>query len=228
MKFSEFGVKNPVTTSMLFVAIVVLGAFAYTLVGIDLMPKFDVPVVMVVTQYQGAGPQEVEQRVTELIESRVSSVENVDEVTSTSMEGISLVNVKFKWGINMDTATNDIRDKIDQIRKRLPDAAETPLLMKIDMSMIPVVIYGVTAKESWNKIETITDDKVIDRLKRIPGVATVTGEGGAKRVIKVNKRINTCNKTIRSNTLKGYNTHTISLIEITNESFSLLNNFTCF
>ena len=185
MKFSEFGVKNPVTTSMIFIAIVVLGAFAYTLVGIDLMPKFDVPVVMVVTQYQGAGPQEVEQRVTELIEARVSSVENVDEVTSTSMEGISLVNVKFKWGINMDTATNDIRDKIDQIRKRLPDAAEAPLLMKIDMSMIPVVIYGVTAEESWNKIETITDDKVIDRLKRIPGVATVTGEGGAKRVIKI-------------------------------------------
>ena len=79
MKFSEFGVKNPVTTSMIFIAIVVLGAFAYTLVGIDLMPKFDVPVVMVVTQYQGAGPQEVEQRVTELIEARVSSVENVDE-----------------------------------------------------------------------------------------------------------------------------------------------------
>ncbi len=185
MKFSEFGVKNPVTTSMIFIAIVVLGAFAYTLVGIDLMPKFDVPVVMVVTQYQGAGPQEVEQRVTELIEARVSAVENVDEVTSTSMEGISLVNVKFKWGINMDTATNDIRDKIDQIRKRLPDAAEAPLLMKIDMSMIPVIIYGVTARENWNKIETITDDKVIDRIKRIPGVATVTGEGGAKRTIRI-------------------------------------------
>lgn len=185
MKFSEFGVKNPVTTSMIFIAIVVLGAFAYTLVGIDLMPDFDVPVIMVVTQYQGAGPQEVEQRVTELIESRVAAVENVDEVTSTSMEGISLVKVKFKWGIDMGVATNDVRDKIDQIRKRLPDACETPLLMKIDMSMIPVVIYGVTAEESWNKIETITDDKIVDRLKRISGVATVTGEGGAKRVIHV-------------------------------------------
>lgn len=185
MKFSEFGVKNPVTTSMIFVAIVVLGAFAYTLVGIDLMPDFDVPVIMVVTQYEGAGPQEVEQRVTELIESRVAAVENVDEVTSTSMEGISLVKVKFNWGIDMGVATNDVRDKIDQIRKRLPDACETPLLMKIDMSMIPVVIYGVTAEESWNKIETITDDKVVDRLKRISGVATVTGEGGAERVIHV-------------------------------------------
>lgn len=185
MKFSEFGVKNPVTTSMIFVAIVVLGAFAYTLVGIDLMPDFDVPVVMVVTQYEGAGPQEVEQRVTELIEARVAAVENVDEVTSTSMEGVSLVKVKFKWGIDMGVATNDIRDKIDQIRKRLPDAAEAPLLMKIDMSMIPVVIYGVSAEESWNKLDTITDDKVIDRLKRISGVATVTGEGGAKRTIHV-------------------------------------------
>lgn len=185
MKFSEFGVKNPVTTSMIFVAIVVLGAFAYTLVGIDLMPDFDVPVVMVVTQYEGAGPQEVEQRVTELIEARVAAVENVDEVTSTSMEGVSLVKVKFKWGIDMGIVTNDIRDKIDQIRKRLPDAAEAPLLMKIDMSMIPVVIYGVSAEESWNKLDTITDDKVIDRLKRISGVATVTGEGGAKRTIHV-------------------------------------------
>lgn len=185
MKFSEFGVKNPVTTSMIFVAIVVLGAFAYTLVGIDLMPDFDVPVVMVVTQYEGAGPQEVEQRVTELIEARVAAVENVDEVTSTSMEGVSLVKVKFKWGIDMGIATNDIRDKIDQIRKRLPDAAEAPLLMKIDMNMIPVVIYGVSAEESWNKLDTITDDKVIDRLKRISGVATVTGEGGAKRTIHV-------------------------------------------
>lgn len=185
MKMSEFGVKNPVTTSMIFIAIVVLGAFAYALVGIDLMPDFDVPVVMVVTQYEGAGPQEVEQRVTELIEARVAAVENVDEVTSTSMEGISLVTVKFKWGIDMGVATNDIRDKIDQIRKRLPDAAEAPLLMKIDMSMIPVVIYGVTAEESWNKLDTITDDKVIDRLKRISGVATVTGEGGAQRTIHV-------------------------------------------
>lgn len=185
MKFSEFGVKNPVTTSMIFVAIVVLGAFAYTLVGIDLMPDFDVPVVMVVTQYEGAGPQEVEQRITELIEARVAAVENVDEVTSTSMEGVSLVKVKFKWGIDMGVATNDIRDKIDQIRKALPDAAEAPLLMKIDMSMIPVVVYGVSAEESWNKLDTITDDKVIDRLKRISGVATVTGEGGAKRTIHV-------------------------------------------
>lgn len=185
MKFSEFGVKNPVTTSMIFVAIVILGLFAYTRVGIDLMPDFDIPVVMVITQYQGAGPQEVEQRVTELIESRVASVENVDEVTSVSMEGVSLVTVKFDWGIDMGVATNDIRDRIDQIRKRLPDGAETPLLMKIDLSMIPVVIYGVTADDSWNKLETITDDKVIDRLKRISGVATVTGEGGAKRTIHV-------------------------------------------
>ena len=185
MKMSEFGVKNPVTTSMIFVAIVVLGMFAYALVGIDLMPNFDVPVVMVITQYDGAGPQEVEQRVTELIEARVAAVENVDEVTSTSMEGISLVKVKFKWGIDMGVATNDIRDKIDQIRKRLPDGAEAPLLMKIDMSMIPVIIYGVTADENWEKLNTITDDKIIDRLKRISGVATVTGEGGAERTIHV-------------------------------------------
>ena len=97
MKFSEFGVKWPVTTSMIFIAIVVLGAFSFTRVGIDLMPDLDVPVITVITSYPGAGPAEVESRVTELIESRVSSVENVDEVRSNSTEGVSVVNVKFIW-----------------------------------------------------------------------------------------------------------------------------------
>lgn len=117
MKLSEIGVKWPVTTSMIFIAIIILGGFSFTRVGLDLMPDFDIPVVTIITAYPGAGPQEVESRITELIESRVSSVENVDEVRSNSIEGVSVVTVKFNWETNLADATNDIRDKLDQIQK---------------------------------------------------------------------------------------------------------------
>ena len=185
MKLSEIGVKWPVTTSMIFIAIIILGGFSFTRVGLDLMPDFDIPVVTIITAYPGAGPQEVESRITELIESRVSSVENVDEVKSNSIEGVSVVTVKFNWETNLADATNDIRDKLDQIRKRLPDAAEDPIIMKIDMGSIPVYIMGVTAKESWDKIDRIVEDKIVDRLKRLPGVASVLAEGSHKRTINV-------------------------------------------
>ncbi len=185
MKLSEFGVRWPVTTSMIFIAIVIIGAFSFTRVGIDLMPEMDIPVISVITVYSGAGPQEIETRITELIEERVSTVQNVDKVTSASMEGISLISVKFAWDTDLAEATNDIREQIDLIRKRLPDGAETPVIMKFDMSMIPVVVLGVTADESWEKLDRIVDKKIVDNLKRLPGVATALSEGGLKRTVRV-------------------------------------------
>ena len=155
MKLSEFGVRWPVTTSMIFIAIVIIGAFSFTRVGIDLMPEMDIPVISVITVYSGAGPQEIETRITELIEERVSTVQNVDKVTSASMEGISLISVKFAWDTDLAEATNDIREQIDLIRKRLPDGAETPVIMKFDMSMMPILVLGDTADESWEKLDRI-------------------------------------------------------------------------
>ena len=183
MKLSEFGVKWPVTTSMIFLAIVIIGAFAYTQVGIDLMPDFEVPVVTVITGYEGAGPQEVETRITEIIEEQVSTVQNVDEVTSMSHEGMSMVTIKFDWGVDLAEATNDIRDKLDLVSKRLPEEAESPIIFKFNTSMIPVVMLGVTANESWEKLDKIVDKKIIDQLKRVPGVATAISQGGSKRGI---------------------------------------------
>lgn len=183
MKISKFGVKWPITTTMIFMAFVILGAYAYTMVGLDLMPDFEVPAISIITLYDGAGPKEVESRITEQIEDQVSTVQNVDEVTSMSMEGISIVSVKFNWGIDMAEASNDIRDKLDLVAKRLPDAAETPTLFKFDTSMIPVIVMGVTADESWGKLDNIIDKKIVDPLKRVPGVATALAQGGKKRGI---------------------------------------------
>ncbi|NLI78038.1 MAG: efflux RND transporter permease subunit [Candidatus Riflebacteria bacterium] len=185
MNLSVYGVKWPVTTSMIFLAIVVLGGFAWTQVGIDLMPDFEIPAITIITSYSGAGPQEVESRITEPIEETVSTVQNVDEVTSTSFEGVSVVTVKFNWGIDLAEATNDVRDKLDLVSKRLPDKAEKPMIFKFNTSMIPVVILGVTAEESWDKLARIVDKRVIEQLKRIPGVATAMARGGDTRGILV-------------------------------------------
>ena len=183
MNFSVFGVKWPVTTMMIFSAIVIMGGFAWTQVGIDLMPDFEIPAITIITSYQGAGPQEVESRITEPIEESVSTVQNVDEVTSTSFEGVSAVTVKFNWGIDLADATNDVRDKLDLVSKRLPDKAENPMIFKFNTSMIPVVILGVSADESWEKLDRIVDKKIMEQLKRIPGVATALARGGDKRGI---------------------------------------------
>lgn len=185
MNPSVFGVKWPVTTSMIFLAAILLGTFAWTQLGVDLMPDFEIPVVSIITTYSGCGPQEMETSVTEPIEESVSTVENVDEITSTSMEGISIVTVKFDWGIDLDAATNDIRDKLDLVARRLPDNADKPYIFKFNTSMIPVCMISVSAEESWDKLDKITDRKIVDALKRINGVATAIKIGDDKRGILV-------------------------------------------
>ncbi|EKD81116.1 MAG: hypothetical protein ACD_39C01969G0002 [uncultured bacterium] len=185
MKLSEFGVKWPVTTSMIFIACVVLGGFAYTRVGIDLMPDMNIPVISIITSYTGAGPHEVETRITEVIEERVATVQNVDKVTSSSMEGVSMITVRFNWDTDLSEAANDIRERIDLIRKYLPDGAENPMILKFDMSAIPVMVLCVTADESWEKLDRIVDKKITDALKRLPGVATAVSQGGLRRTVRV-------------------------------------------
>lgn len=185
MKLSEFGVRWPVTTSMIFIACVILGGFAYTRVGIDLMPDMNIPVISVITSYTGAGPEEIETRITEVIEERVATVQNVDKVTSSSMEGVSMITVRFNWDTDLSEAANDIRERIDLIRKYLPDGADDPMILKFDMSAIPVMVLCVTANESWEKLDRIVDKKITDALKRLPRVATAISQGGLRRTIRV-------------------------------------------
>ncbi|OGP53058.1 MAG: hypothetical protein A2Y65_07605 [Deltaproteobacteria bacterium RBG_13_52_11] len=185
MKLPEVGVRKPVTTLMVFLAMIVLGSVALPLLGLDLMPDIDIPSVSVITTYEGAGPQEVETSITEPLEESISTTQKLDELTSISMEGLSVVTAKFKWGINLGEATNDIRDKVEMVRKRLPEAADTPVIFKYDFSMFPVVILGVSADQSWGDLERIVSKDICDPLKRIPGVATATYRGGLQRQIKV-------------------------------------------
>jgi CzcA family heavy metal efflux pump len=185
MKLAEISVRKPVTTLMIYVAVIVMGLMSLTRLGLDLMPKIEIPAVSVITAYEGAGPEEIETLLTKPIEDVMSTISGVDEVTSVSKEGVSTVTLKFKWGENIDSSLNDVREKLDSIRERLPEEADNPMIFKFEMDSIPICIIAVTAKESYPNLQTIVDKQIIDPLKRVNGVAAATARGGLERQIRV-------------------------------------------
>lgn len=185
MNLPELGVRRPVTTAMLFTAIIILGFVSLSRLGIDLMPKIEIPTIGVITQYEGAGSQEVENRITELLEERLATVSDLDKIESTSQEGLSIVLLKFEWGTNLDVASNDVRDSLDIVKPYLPEDVDDPSIFKFDLSMMPVLIMGVTADESYPHLRKIIEDKVCTPLEAIPGVAAARVRGGLERQILV-------------------------------------------
>jgi len=185
MRLAQISVNRPVTTLMIFVAMVVLGLVSLSMLGLDLMPEIEIPSVSVITAYQGAGPEEVETLITEPIEDTLSTISGVDEVVSVSKEGLSAVTLKFEWGEDMSESINDVREKLDLIRERLPEEADNPVIFKFDLSMMPISIIAITADDSYPVLEDIVDDEIVDPLKRVEGVAAVTPRGGLERQIRV-------------------------------------------
>ncbi|MCD6498810.1 MAG: efflux RND transporter permease subunit [Deltaproteobacteria bacterium] len=186
MTLPEFGVRRPVAAIMVFLAVVVIGVVALTRLNMDLMPKFDLPVISVITIYRGAGPKEVEQRVTKVLETQLATVTDLDRVESTSQENASIITLRFDWGTDLTEAANEIRDKLSLAKKRLPDGADEPYMMKLDMSQMPILMLGISASgPSRRGLKKLIEDKVADPLKRLPGVATVMVMGGAKRQVRV-------------------------------------------
>ena len=148
MKLPEFGVNRPITTTMLFLAVLTLGIICFTRLGIDLMPDIEPTRVTVSTVWEGASAEDVETKVTRVLEKRLASVPNLDEIQSSTSEGSSSIACTFAWGTNIDEASNDVRSKVDQARRALPDEVDTPTIFKFDSASMPIMLIGVTAKES--------------------------------------------------------------------------------
>lgn len=182
--YSE-SVRKPVTTIMIFVAVIVLGVFSLVNLPIDLMPDMDIPAMSVITFYPGASAEDIEVNVTKPLENQLNSLQNLKKVTSTSKDNISFILIEFEYGTNMDQSSNDVRDLLSLVENTLPEDAEKPTLFKFNSSMIPVVIYGVTAKESYPALEKIIDERITERLSRIDGVGAVTVMGKPVRIVDV-------------------------------------------
>ncbi len=185
MSVSKKVLEHPVLTACAFALIVVVALFTMGNIKIDLMPDMTMPVAMVSTTYENAGPESVEKSVTEILESGLVSVSDLKTMTSTSSEGSSIIKLEFNYGTDMDVAVNNIRDKLDRVKGSLPDDASTPQIFQFDSSSMPVMTLAVNGNRTAEELRKIADDQIADRLEQAPGVASASVSGGRDSIVRV-------------------------------------------
>ena len=185
MSIYRKAVNNPVTTSLIFIALAIFGVFSLINISLDRFPKFDANVVMVMSSYPGASAEDIETNLTKVLENSLNGVSDLKDLSSTSKENISLITLEFIEGVDIDVATNDVRDKLDMVNSVLPDGASLPVIFKFSADDMPIMIMAATADESLQALEKILDDKVATPLARVSGVGTVSIAGAPQREIQV-------------------------------------------
>src|SRR6266498_3014094 len=184
-KLAEICVRRPVFATMLILSITVVGLFSFRSLGVDLFPKIDLPTITVTVVNPGASPQEVETEITDKIESAVNTVSGIDELRSTSLEGVSQVFITFLLEKNADVAASEVRNKIDLIVNDLPETAEVPIVQKLDTDATPVLRIAVSAPRSLREVTDIADKQIKRLIEPISGVGNVQIIGGRQREIEV-------------------------------------------
>jgi len=186
MNLSRFGIQRPLMVFMIFVGVIVLGMISLQNLKIDLFPEMNFPMIAVITNYSGVGPQEIESMVTKPIEGIVSTVTDVKNVNSKALQELSVVMLEFEWGTDMSEAATNVREKLDLIKRFLPDGIDNPMIVKFDPSMMPVMFLGVSGKNrGLDELRTLAEDTIAQRLARINGVAVASTAGGLQREIQI-------------------------------------------
>ncbi len=186
MKIYESAVKKPISTALIFVAVIVFGLFSLNNLAIDMLPEMDLPSISVITTYSGANAEDIENNITRRIEDGLNTVSNLKEITSKSSDGVSLVSLEFEWGTNLDEASNDIRDALGRLSEYMPEDAEDPIIFRFNSSLMPIMGFSITADESYPALNKILEEQFVNRLSRIDGVGSVSVMGAPVREIQVN------------------------------------------
>ena len=185
MAIYKTAINKPITTALVFVAVIVLGLFSLSRLPIDQMPEMDPPYITVMTTYAGANASEIETNITKTIENALNSVDGLKNITSTSKDNISVVTLEFQWGLDLDEALNDIRSYVDLVYDNLPDGVSRPMILKLNSNSRPIMMYGFTAKESYPGLDRIIEDNVTNELNRIDGIGNITVSGAPERYIYI-------------------------------------------
>lgn len=185
MKLPRIAVRRPVTVLMGVAMILVLGLISLNRLPIDLFPEIEPPVLAIITEYPDAGPHEVENLVSRPIEEVLGTVNNIKSVSSVSRKGSSIVIAEFNWGIDMDFAALDVREKVDLVKDFLPDESEAPMVVKFDPTSMPIMQLVLNGDRSPYELRYIADHTLKSRLERLEGVASVNVSGGQEREIRV-------------------------------------------
>ncbi|MDR1177931.1 MAG: efflux RND transporter permease subunit [Spirochaetaceae bacterium] len=185
MSFAKTAVSRPTTVFIVFALLIVLGVFALINLPIDLYPEINPPYLVVYTTYSGAGPEEVERSVTRVLEAALSSASGLEELTSTSSKGSSMVIMEFTYGTDLADATNSVRDALERTRNYMPTGSDSPMIFKFDPSMIPIMGLMVTGNRSPEELRELTEDTIVPRIEQTPGVATASAMGGREKIIRI-------------------------------------------
>ncbi|MBI4350586.1 MAG: efflux RND transporter permease subunit [Elusimicrobia bacterium] len=183
MRITEISISKPIFTTMMITTLVVLGAFAYLRLGIDLMPNVEFPFVMIQTSLRGAGPEEIESSVTKPIEEAVNTISGIEDINSTSYEGLSLVMIKFALEKNGDIAAQEVRDKVNSVMSQLPQGTNPPVIGKLDLgaqAVLNVVIYG---NRDLIDLTQLAKKKIKENIETVSGVGAIDIVGGREREI---------------------------------------------
>ncbi len=185
MNLPELSIKRPVTITMIYIGIVILGVISWTRIPQELFPSITYPQITVVTTYENAAPNEVETLITKILEESVATVSQLKRVSSISKEGISTIFLEFNWGANMDFAALRVREKIDLVKARLPLGADDPIVMKYNPFELPVMIVSLTGDLFPLELRDLAKDTIKDELEKREGIAKASISGGRKREIIV-------------------------------------------
>ena len=186
MKLHELSIKRPVAVVMVILMFMVIGLYSLTMLPLEMMPKMDMSMAIVLTTYRNVGSEEVETLVTKRVESAISSVSGIDSITAQSSEGTSIVMVSFDTGTDMDQAVADMKDNLELYETMMPEDAAEPIVVQIDSNMMPVAMMNVTM-EGYDLVQTkkYIDDNLKSKLEAVAGVASVNIYGANERQIEV-------------------------------------------
>ena len=185
MAIYKTAIKNPVTTMLVFVAVMIIGLFCFVQLPVDQFPEMDPPYVMVMTTYPGASASEIETNVSKIMENSLTSVDNLKYINSTSKDNVSLVVLELEWGSDITEAVNDIRSFCDMAKNQLPDGCSSPMVFKFSSSTMPICQYAITADESYPALDKILNDEVIPQLNQINGIGNLSVAGAPDRYVYV-------------------------------------------
>ena len=186
MAIYKSAIEKPVTTALIFIAVIVIGIYSFMKLPVDMFPQMDPPYITVMTTYPGASASEMETNVTKYMENALTSVDHLKHITSQSKDNMSVVVLELEWGANMDEAVNDVRSYVDMTKSNLPDNCGTPMIFKLSTSAMPVAQYSITADETYAGLDKILNDEVIPQLNHIDGIGNISLSGAPDRYVYIN------------------------------------------
>lgn len=185
MSIYKKAILKPITTGLVFVAVIVMGLFSLLRLPIDQFPQMDPPYVTIMTTYPGANASEIETNISKILENALNSVDGLKNLFSTSKDNLSIITLEFEWGTNIDDVMNDIRSYVDLVYDNMPDGVSRPMILKLNSSSMPIMQLGFTAEESYAGLAKILDDNVVNTLNRIDGIGNISLSGAPDRYIYV-------------------------------------------